>query len=139
MTTYCTQPDMLERFGEPELLARTDRVGTGAIDPVLLARAIDDANAEVDAYVARRYTLPLLVVPPALKRVACDLARAGLYADQTTEEVRARLADARRFLRDIADGRVTLGVDLVQEPAPSLSASNAGALGVFDRASSGAY
>lgn len=140
MTQYCTLSNLSERFGQDELTQRSDRSGTGVRDDAVLAQAIADASAEIDAYLARRYELPLAEVPPVLTRVACDLARFALYPDQATDEVQARAEHARRLLRDLTDGRISLGLPAATaQPTPSLSAANAGAARVFGRSGTSGY
>lgn len=139
MTIYATLADLIDRFGESELVQRSDRSGSGVLDSAVVDRALEDANAEVDAFVSVRYALPLAHVPVALRRVACDLARGGLYADLSTDEVRARLADARRFLRDVSDGRVSLGVVQADVPSLSLASAQAGSERVFGRSATDGF
>lgn len=105
---YCTQTDLEDRFGLVELTQLTDRDGAGAPDPAVVARAIADAEAEVDSYLRGRVTLPLSPVPPEVTAVACDIARYRLYGVRAPEEVRRRYEDARGWLRDVAAGRVVL-------------------------------
>jgi len=110
---YCTRQDMVDRFGEQELIDLTDR-GTpplGIIDSAVLDGAISDASAEIDGYLAGRYELPLASVPSVLKRIACDLARYHLYDDAASEHVAKRYDDAIRFLRAVGRGEISLGVD----------------------------
>ena len=60
---YCTQQDMIDRFGSEDLIQLTDRNALGVIDATVLSAAIDDATDTMDTYIATRYTLPLAVVP----------------------------------------------------------------------------
>jgi len=107
--TYATQADMVDRFGETELAQRTNRVDGTTIDTTVLGRALADADAEIDGYLAGRYALPLATVPTALVRVACDVARYRLYDDGITDVVRQRYEDATSFLKRISSGDVILG------------------------------
>ncbi len=106
--SYATQADLETRFGAEELVALTDRAGGGAIDGSVVERALADAVALADSYLARRHTLPLASTPPALRPVVCDVARYKLHEDAPTEEVRRRYEDALAWLRDVAVGRVAL-------------------------------
>lgn len=108
---YATQLDLVNRFGETELIQLSDRASTGAINTVVVAAKLADADAEIDGYLAGRYTLPLATVPLALVRIACDVARYHLYDDNATEQVSQRYKDAIRFLEMVAKGNVQLGVD----------------------------
>lgn len=113
---YATQANLEARFGNEVLAQLTDRVNGTAIDVLVVTRAIADAEAEIDAYLAGRYVLPLASVPTLLERLACDLAYYYLCGDRVTEQVRARYEDVQRTLKAIATGQVTLGVAGVAAP-----------------------
>lgn len=117
--SYATAQDMAARFGAPELDQLADRNGDGMPDAGVVDGALADADAEIDAYLAGRYPLPLAHVPPVLARIACDIARYRLWADKASEEVRNRYADARRLLEQVAAGRVLLGVSTDPATPPS--------------------
>lgn len=110
---YCTRQQMIDRFGEPELIQLTDNgpIAQGVIDDTVLNGAIDDASAEVDGYLAGRYDLPLSVVPTVLTRIACDITRYYLYDDAVPDRVEKRYDDAVKFLRSVGKGEISLGVD----------------------------
>lgn len=141
--SYATQADMEARFGRDELIARTDRNATGSVDGAVLDRALADADAEIDGYLAARYALPLPTVPPMLARIACDIARYRLWEDMASDEVRRRYEDARRLLEMMARGTVALGLpaDLpaASQPHPSMAAAIAGPAPVFSRAGTAWY
>ena len=118
--SYTSLALLQDRFGLDELVQRSDKFQpyTGAVVTSVIDRAIADADAEIDGYVGSRYTLPLpLPTPPVLVPIACDIARYRLYDDAVPEVVRQRYEDAIARLRDIAAGRLSLGVD----PAPAAS------------------
>lgn len=120
--TYATQQDLIDRYGEEELVQLTDRTDPpqGAIDATVVARALADADHEINGYLAARYALPLASTPQVLVRLACDIARYRLYDDRATEAVTQRYRDAARFLEAIAKGQVNLGLDAAnQAPASS--------------------
>lgn len=120
--TYATQQDLIDRYGEEEIVQLTDRADPpqGAIDATAVTRALEDASHEIDGYLAARYTLPLTTTPQVLVRLACDIARYRLYDDRATEAVTQRYRDAVRFLEAIARGQVNLGLDAsAQAPATS--------------------
>lgn len=106
--TYAVQQDLIDRFGADELAQLTDRVNGSVIDASVVARALADADAEIDGYLAARHALPLSSVPPILLLTGCDIARYRLFGDRTTEEVRSRYDDAVRRLKGIATGSVVL-------------------------------
>lgn len=105
---YATLQDLVDRFGERELVDLTDRAGGGTIDVTVVQRALDDGAEMIEGYLAKRYTLPLSAPVARLTAVACDIARYQLYTVAPSEVVTARYRDAERWLRDVADGRVVL-------------------------------
>ncbi|MDR2187029.1 MAG: DUF1320 domain-containing protein [Azonexus sp.] len=135
---YATAADLIARFDPEEIAQRADRSlprrVTGAMLAVaatggdltvytpeeqaavagVLARveqAIEEAQSEVDGYVATRYQTPLKPVPLVIARLTCDLARYHLYDDQLTEVLEKRHNAALTVLRDIASGKLSLGTD----------------------------
>lgn len=135
---YATQADLEARFGTDELTQLTDRVGAGVPDAAIVARALADAEAEIDGYLASRYALPLATVPPVLARIACDIARYRLWEDRASDEVRRRYEDARRLLESIARGQVSLGLPAASA-APALAEVSLGNARVMRRAGTGGY
>ena len=111
--TYAAQQDMIDRFGNAEVVALSDRNQDGLIDAAVVTRAIADAGVEIDGYLAGRYALPLPLVPSLLNGVCCDIARYRLCgADvQETDAIRNRYKDAVKMLEAMRDGKLTLGLD----------------------------
>lgn len=109
---YATQQDLIDRFGEAELIELTDRADppTGQIDATVVAGALGDADELVNSYVAKRYDLPLVAVPAALTRVAADLARFFLHKDDPSDTVEKAYQAALKFLGDVAQGKAVLDV-----------------------------
>jgi len=110
---YCTQQDMIDRFGNEELTEVTnqDDLGASAINVTVLTQAIDDASGLIDGYLSGRYTIPLVTIPPALIRIACDISRYYLYDDAVSDHVEKNYDEAVKFLGRAAKGTVNLGVD----------------------------
>lgn len=111
---YSALADILERLPQDVLIDLTDDDGAGTVDESVVTRAIADADAEIDAYVGKRHNLPLAKTPDILRRLSVELAIGNLYSRRaagTPDEWRNRAKDATRLLRDIADGRVSLGLD----------------------------
>jgi phage gp36-like protein len=106
--TYASQADLTDRFGATELAQRTNRVDGLTIDTVVLGRALSDADAEIDGYLATRYALPLPSTPPVINRLACEIARYRLYDDGVPETVRVRYQDAVSLLKRLSSGEVQL-------------------------------
>ena len=110
---YATQANLVDRFGETELVQLTDRATppAGTIDATVVTRALTDADNKINSYLAARYTLPFASVPEILLQLACDIARYYLYEDRVTEIVQKRYDNAIAQLRDISAGKASLGLD----------------------------
>lgn len=117
--TYATQTDLTDRFGAVELAQLTDRASGQVIDTAVLDRALADADAEIDSYLATRYALPLASTPVVLVRLAADMARYRLFDDRVTESVRVRYQDAVSLLKRLASGEVRLDGAATQPAAAS--------------------
>lgn len=108
---YATQDDIVDRYGEDELLTVADRDGDDTVDAAVVSQALQDATDEIDTYVGSRYSLPLPTQPTALKRICVDIALYRLSTESgLTEEKRKRYEDAVKFLLGIAKGDIKLGL-----------------------------
>ena len=130
---YADAYDMEVRFGEAELIEITDRSDSGQYDDEFVLSAIEDASAEIDSYVAVRYTLPLSDVPPLLRRLCCDIARFRLYDDSPTEEVRRRYDSALEQLQRVARGELLLAYEYGMVPMRAVIKSAPKRLAFGDR------
>lgn len=109
--SYAAQQDLIDRFGEGELIRLTnpDDLQATTIDTDRLDRAIADAEATVDGYLQGPYDVPLSPVPRVITKITCDLARYELNDEHPPEHVSERKNDALQFLRAVASGKVSLG------------------------------
>jgi len=107
---YAVQQDLIDRFGDDELMLYCDRNSDGVLDAEVVAGVLLDANAMIDRHLAGRYQLPLSVVDPGLTRIASDLARYWYQGDSVKADGAAAInfKQALAQLRDLADGRTTL-------------------------------
>ncbi len=139
--TYATQQNLIDRFGEDELIQLTDRQHLGVIDATVVSRALADADARINGYLAVRYSLPLSApLPTELERLACDVARYALHEDRVTEIVEKRYQDAIALLRDVASGRAELGLDnTAGKPASSNLSVISATQPVWKRENSGGF
>ncbi len=73
---YATIVDLQDRLGEARLVQLTDRADPplGVVDVVVAQKALDDADAEIDGYLAGRYVLPLATAPAVLRVHAITIA-----------------------------------------------------------------
>jgi phage gp36-like protein len=109
--SYAIQQDLIDRFGQTELIQLTDLAGAGTINATEVARALADADGEIDGYLAGRYALPLPAIPKIITGYACDIARYRLYKGVIAETVQKNYDQAIKFLSLVAQGKISLGPD----------------------------
>lgn len=102
---YIDKAGLEARFGAAEIAELSGGVQT-PID-----KAIADAEATIDGYIASRYALPLAYVPSLVAGWAADIARFRLWDKQAPDEVRTRYEDAIAALKDLAKGLISLPPD----------------------------
>ncbi len=149
---YATVQDMIDRFGEPEMIQLTDAQEQAAVQGARIQLKLDDAHALADGYLGRVYALPLsgcakpvggpgvvqYVPPPQLTRIVCDVARYYLYDDLAPEsEVYRRFRAATAELQAIADGRARLVCPWGGEPGASAASGPAAGETYYDFAPRG--
>ncbi len=134
--TYCTQQNLIDAFGEEELIQLTDRPDsngqlTGAIVDTVFNAALDKAAKRIDGYLSPRYGLPLqqaVIDASSLTEMACYIVRKILYADAPIDVVKDDYKDAIAWLRDVQSGKISLGIEdsmavdtgkVVQKPGQS--------------------
>lgn len=145
---YATVQDMVDRFGEAELVQLTDPDLAAVLAPKA-ERALDDAQAFADSFVGRVYRLPLAgctkpapvpgdlgavvqVAPPQLTRIVCDVARYYLHDALAPEhEVYLRFKAAERELLALADGKAVLTCPWGGAPGLQLAGDAPGDAEVF--------
>jgi phage gp36-like protein len=115
---YATLADLEAAFGSKEVLLLADRDRDQVADASVVARAGEDAEAEINSYLASRYVLPLDPVPAQVRTLACDIARYRLDAANPRQATKDRYDAAVRTLRDLAAGKATLGGASLSGPQP---------------------
>ena len=108
---YCELQDLIDRFGERELVDAADRDGDGKADEAVVLAACEDAAAEIDARLARRYRVPFARSTRILRALSCDIARHELLNPRPHEEAIRRYEAAVKLLESIAAGDLSLGAD----------------------------
>lgn len=99
-----------------------DRGGYPAVEVVhadaaaaRIAQAIAEADAVIDGYLGRRYTLPLPNPPAILVTWSRAIVRYKLHNDRITDDrtdpVARDYRDAMKFLQLIAEGKFSLGIE----------------------------
>lgn len=121
MTVYATTAELQNYLGSDEYVRIADRDGSGAVDADAVTLALSDASSVADSYCAR--WLPIDSVPSALRRAVMAIAVYSLAGNTQTDDQRRRYEDAIRWLRDVADGKASLGI-----PPASTATSSAGTI-----------
>lgn len=133
---YATFTQLTERYAERDLRLITDP-DAQALDAGRAEQALADAAAEIDAWLDRRYVLPLVSIdgepmaaPVVLVRCACDIA---IYRMQTlrpaddVKDARQRYEDVVKLLKAIGCGDVSLpGAKLRADVSDSPASQSAG-------------
>lgn len=89
----------------------------------LIEQAIDDADGEIDGYLASRYPTPLKKVPKVINKYSKDIAvynlfsRAGLDEGERENNYLTRYKAAIKFLELVAKGTVDIGMQDPQRQA----------------------
>ena len=121
---YCTAADVRELIKDDLINTligneyRDDEADQETLLAPLLERAVEDAAAEIDGYLARRYPVPLVRVPKIIAKYANDIAvynlvsriGVGTEADRENNYLE-RYRHAIKFLQAIAAGTVSLGLE----------------------------
>ena len=119
-TPYASQQNLIDRFGEAELIkltyqetdAKFDNDGNlipPAINPHIIWRALTDACEFVDSYLMQSYNLSFYpAVPTRLVRITCNIARYSLYTNIKKQPVYDAYLESVAWLEDVRDGKLGL-------------------------------
>ncbi len=126
--SYSTRAEVREMLKEDALNsivgdAYHDAEDRSAMIGPLIDGAIDDADGEIDGYLAKRYAVPLNPVPKVINKFSKDIAiynlfsRMGIDEDSEAKIYLTRYNAAVKFLTMVAEGRVSIGADADGDPA----------------------
>jgi phage gp36-like protein len=111
--TYATVQDMVDRFGETEMI-RLSRPEDRDATTVLAAKvelAIADACGQIDDYLRGRYRVPVATPEKSIVRATCVLARYDLAKGERTDPTEPMRLDRKEviaWLDGIAAGRINI-------------------------------
>lgn len=119
---YAQTADLEARYPNRDLVQLSNEDPSAqTVNSVVLAQALGDASAEIDAYLEARFDLPLTDPPALLNRIACDIAIYRLQSLRPIHDLadaRKRYDDAISALSKVASGELTLGLAAdAREPA----------------------
>lgn len=105
--TYATRADIETIYGANHLQTL---VAHDVDLDTAVARALASAQARIDPYLRKRYTLPLPVVPATLQQIAIDIACWLLApaADRLSEQIEKRAKLQLEFLKEVAAGKADI-------------------------------
>jgi phage gp36-like protein len=101
----------------------TDDAGLGLPDETVITAALAAADNRINAHLRQRYALPLADPDLVLRDLAVKLARYWLYSrrpdgPEVPESIKLDRDGAERDLRDIRDGKLSLG-ESPSDPVPA--------------------
>lgn len=115
---YCTLEDIRGHVPDARLVEVTDDLtpnADGEIKQDIVGKAIEESSTLIDAYIGKRYRLPLPGVPSVLRSVCVDLSIYNLYERITemniSEGMKLRYNNAIALLKRIADGEASIGLE----------------------------
>lgn len=107
---YATIADMESARGIDLIRKLSDKNKSGQRDDAALNAALERASSLCDAYIDKKYQVPLAAAPDYLVEAVIDIAVYRLAADVMigTDEFRKRYEDALKLIKDIGKGEITL-------------------------------
>lgn len=131
---YSAQTDILLQISDVELAQLTSDDGV-SIDEDVVNKAITDADADIDSYLGKVYSVPLSTASAKVNQLSVTIAIYKLHSRRAaqlggvSEIVRTNYEDAIRFLEQAAAGKVTIGVD----PPPAKASTTGGKFSADER------
>lgn len=118
---YITSTDLVAAIGLDLARQLTDPDNRGKVDETIFGEAVKGAEAKINAYLVKRYAVPIAVpVPEIVRQLSIDMTIHRLKTRgksmATLEEIEAEKARTA-MLKDISTGLVALDVD----PGPTQS------------------
>lgn len=128
---YCTAEEVRAMIKDDALNALIgdenieDETEREAMIAPIIQEAMEDADGEIDGYLAKRYPVPLSQAPKAINKLSKDIAvynifsRVGIREDGPDKNFLNRYQAAVKFLQLVAEGKVDIGVSSTQASASS--------------------
>lgn len=117
---YCTLADLEKRLDRQKLIEISNDRGSPVLDgqgnPTVneanVNMAIEEAGAEMDTYLGRRYPVPLSPVPAVVVKLAVDIAIYNLFSrgwmQEEDQTIHTRYRGAIKLLEKMGSGEVQL-------------------------------
>lgn len=110
---YCTQDDVEDAAdGLHNLIRVSTRDGEDgtAVNVARVDKAINEAQTEVDSYVAKRYAVPLGTVPDTVRFVTSRVAFFRMLGRHVSPGDIERYDRDVKWLEGVSEGKIALGV-----------------------------
>ena len=114
---YCTLEDIRGHISEARLVEITDDThpnDSGTVNADIVEKAIKESSDIIDAYIGKRFKLPLPGIPSVLRTICVDLSIYNLYERVTemdiSEGMKLRYNNAIKMLERIAEGEMSIGI-----------------------------
>lgn len=129
--SYCRANEVLEMFKDDML---NSIIGGDYIEDIeerrvklvdLAEKAIEDADAEIDGYLSKRYSVPFDPIPKTLNKFSKDIAtynlvsRSGIDESDREKTYLTRYNSAISFLTNVAKGIIDIGTKDIKVSASS--------------------
>jgi phage gp36-like protein len=121
---YCTQADIEKLIPTTSLAQLTTESGY-IPDVDVVAEVIAQADAEIDSYCGKQYSVPFSPVPARIRTLSVDISIYRFYLRRqiVPDPARQRYEDAIAFLKDIARGLAVID-DGGTVPDPTATGTN---------------
>ena len=117
---YANLQQLIDRYGASVIVGLTDRgaMAIGVVDEDVVARALADTDAVINARIAGRYDLVSVAaaVPEVLVDIALCIAIWKLHRFEPNQKIKDDYTEAMRQLREIGDGTMRLPGESGAEP-----------------------
>lgn len=132
---YCTAEEVIDML-KPDMYGYIVGEGSDDLDDealrdnilLLAGNAAEDAQAEIDGYLAKRYDVPFVHVPPVISKFAKDIAlynlvsRKGIDESDREKTYLTRYNSAVAYLTKVAEGKVD--IDTGESHTTQMAAAN---------------
>jgi phage gp36-like protein len=126
---YCTQDDIEKLIPAADLAILTTE-NEQEPDAAVVAKAIADADAEIDGYLGIKLSVPLSPVPELVKAISVDVAVYNLHKRRPLlpmpDTCRQSYADRINFLKNVVAGNTTIGATAALPTAVSTDVAEIG-------------
>ncbi len=121
---YCTLADIQGNIPRERLVEITDDLNptaSGEVVESVVEKKISEASDIINAYIGKRFRLPLPFVPSVIKTICVNITISLLYTRvmelDIPEGIKLRYDEAISFLKRIASGDMSLGIEEKNEGA----------------------